>query len=87
MCGKSIGAIVRLAKQYHVPVIVLAASLFSDSHAVSDLGIDAINVLPSGLMSLDAVMEQAASLITQATERALRLVKIRQNIQYKNLTY
>ncbi len=87
MYGKTIAAIAHLAKQYHVPVIALAGSLSPDHHVVYDLGIDAINVLPSGPMSLDAAMEQAASLLTQATERALRLVKIGQNIQYKNLAY
>jgi glycerate kinase len=84
MYGKTIAAIARLAKQYHVPVIALAGSLSPDYHVVYDLGIDAINVLPSGPMSLDAAMEQAASLLTQATERALRLVKIGQDLQYKN---
>jgi glycerate kinase len=84
MYGKTIAAIARLAKQYHVPVIALAGSLSPDYHAVYDLGLDAINVLPSGPMSLDAAMEQAAPLLTQATERALRLVKIGQDLQYKN---
>lgn len=83
MYGKTIAAIARLAKQYHVPVIALAGSLSSDYHVVYDLGIDAINVLPSGPMSLDVAMKQAASLLTQATERALRLVKIGQNTQYR----
>jgi glycerate kinase len=83
MYGKTIAAIARLAKQYHVPVIALAGSLSPGHHVVYDLGLDAINVLPSGPMSLDAAMEQAASLLTQATERALRLVKIGQDMQYR----
>jgi glycerate kinase len=81
MYGKTIAAIARLAKQYHVPAIALAGSLSPDHHVVYDLGLEAINVLPSGPMSLDAAMEQAASLLTQATERSLRLVKIGQNMQ------
>jgi glycerate kinase len=81
MYGKSVGAIARLAKRYHVPVIALAGSLSPNHHVVYDLGIDAINVLPSSPMSLDAAMKQAAPLITQATERALRFMKVGESIR------
>ncbi len=81
--GKSVGAIANLAKQYHVPVIALAGSLGADYHAIYDQGIDAINVLPSGPMSLDYAMEHAALLMSEATERALRLLKIGESMQYR----
>jgi glycerate 2-kinase len=81
--GKSVGAVANLAKQHHIPVIALTGNLLSDYHAIYDLGIDAINVLPSGPMSLDYAMKHAALLITEATERTLRLVKIGQNMQYR----
>jgi glycerate kinase len=76
MYGKSVGAIAHLAKQHLVPVIALAGGLSSNYHAVYDLGIDAINVLPSGPMSLETAMGQAASLMAEATERAMRLVRV-----------
>jgi glycerate kinase len=83
MYGKSVGATARLAKHYRVPVIALAGSLATDYRTLYNLGIDAINALPSGPMSLDYAMEHAALLMTEATERTLRLVKIGQNMQYR----
>jgi glycerate kinase len=82
MYGKSVGAIARLAKQHHVPVIALAGSLSLNHHAVYDLGIDAISVLPSGPMSLEAAMGQAGRLLAGATERAMRLVRVGESIQH-----
>jgi glycerate kinase len=81
MYGKSVGAIAHLAKQHHVPVIALAGSLSTNYHAVYDLGIDAINVLPSGPMSLEAAMGQAGTLLAGATERAMRLVRVGERMQ------
>ena len=83
MFGKSVGAIARLAKQHHIPVIALAGSLRADYRTVYELGIDAINALPSSPMSLDYAMEHAALLLSEATERALRLVRIGGNMRYK----
>ncbi len=84
--GKSVGAMASLAKQYHVPVIALAGSLGADYYAIYEQGIDAINVLPSGPISLDYAMEHATSLMTEATERTLRLLKLGQNMHYMRKT-
>lgn len=74
--GKSVGAVAALAKRYHLPVIALAGGLGQDYQAVYSLGIDAVAVLPSGPMPLSYAMEHAAQLTQDATERALRLIRV-----------
>jgi glycerate kinase len=86
MYGKSVGAIASLAKHYHVPVIALAGGLGEDYQAVYALGIDAINVLPSKPMSLIYAMEHAPTLMSEATQRSLRLLKLGENMQHRRST-
>ena len=74
--GKSVGAVAALAKRYQLPVIALAGGLGQDYQAVYALGVDAIAVLPSGPMPLSYAMEHAARLASDATERALRLIRV-----------
>ncbi len=74
--GKSVGAVASLAKQHSVPVLALAGSLGEQYHALYKLGIDAVAVLPSGPMSLVYAIEHAAQLTSDATERALRLLRM-----------
>jgi glycerate 2-kinase len=74
--GKSVGAVAALAKRYGLPVLALAGSLGDDYRTVYDLGVDAVAALPSRPMTRDYAMEQAAELAADATERALRLVRI-----------
>lgn len=73
--GKSVGAVAGLAKRYGIPVLALAGSLGENYRAVYDLGVDAIAVLPSGPVSLAFAMEHAASLTSDATERAVRTLR------------
>lgn len=73
--GKSVGAVAKLAKRYNLPVLALAGGLGENYQSVYQLGIDAVAVLPSGPMSLAHAMEHAAFLTSDATERALRLLK------------
>ncbi|GER89435.1 glycerate kinase [Dictyobacter vulcani] len=82
--GKSVGAIAALAKQYGVPVLALAGSLGKEYKGIYELGIDALAVLPTGPMSLVYSMEHAALLMSEATERALKLFKL--GLQYKGKT-
>ena len=72
--GKSVGAVAALAKQYHLSVLALAGSLGEQYRSVYALGVDAVAVLPSGPMSLDYAMANAAALTSDTTERALRLL-------------
>ena len=74
--GKSVGAVAALAKRYRLPVLALAGSLGEDYQTIYTLGIDAIAVLPSGPMTLSYAMEHAAHLISDATERALRTLRV-----------
>lgn len=74
--GKSVGAVAALAKRYELPVLALAGGLGQDYQAVYALGVDAVAVLPSGPMTLSYAMEHAAQLTSDATERALRLIRV-----------
>lgn len=74
--GKSVGAVAALAKRYGLPVLALAGGLGEGYQTVYNLGVDAVEVLPSGPMSLTYAMEHADRLLSEATERALRLLRI-----------
>ncbi len=74
--GKSVGAVAELAKRYHLPVLALAGSLGEQYRAVYALGVDAVGVLPSGPISLEYAMAHAATLTSDTTERALRMIGI-----------
>ncbi len=74
--GKSVGAVASLAKRYHLPVLAIAGSLGTQYQSVYQLGIDAVMPLPLHPMTLEYAMEHAAALVADATERALRLVKM-----------
>jgi glycerate kinase len=73
--GKSVGAVAALAKKYDLPVLAIAGGLADDYREIYRLGIDGIAVLPSGPMSLDEAMQQAARLARETTERTLRIFK------------
>src|SRR5579863_8596354 len=72
--GKSVGAVAAVAKRYGLPVLALAGSLGELYRSVYALGVDAVAVLPSGPMSLDYAMANAAALTSDTTERALRIL-------------
>jgi glycerate 2-kinase len=74
--GKSVAAIAILAKKYKLPVLALTGGLGEQYKGLYDLGIDAITVLPSGPMPLVYAMEHAYLLTSEATERALKLLKM-----------
>lgn len=71
--GKSVGAVAALAKKYALPVFALAGGLGDDYREIYTLGIDGIAVLPSGPMNLAYAMAHAAQLLSEATERMLRI--------------
>ncbi len=74
--GKSVGAVAKLAKRYGLPVLALAGSLGENYQSVYSLGVDAVAVLPPGPISSTYAMEHAAALAADATDRALRILKI-----------
>ncbi len=74
--GKSVGAVSSLAKGFGIPVLALTGGLGEDYQVVYNLGVDAITVLPSGPMPLAYAMEHAARLTRDATERAIKLLRV-----------
>ncbi|MBO0790946.1 MAG: glycerate kinase [Ktedonobacteraceae bacterium] len=74
--GKSVAAVAKLAKRYHLPVLAVAGGLGEKYHTTYQLGIDAIAVLPPGPISLAEAMQHATSLTRDATERALRIFEM-----------
>ncbi|GCE13075.1 glycerate kinase [Tengunoibacter tsumagoiensis] len=74
--GKSVGAVAALAKQRDIPVLALAGGLSEGYQGIYQLGIDAVAVLPSRPMSLVYAIHNAATLTRDATERALRILKL-----------
>lgn len=79
--GKSVGAVASLARRYRIPVLALAGSLGPHYQSVYNLGIDAVIALPPRPLTLAYAMEHAAALVSDATERALRLLQVGANLQ------
>ncbi len=74
--GKSVGAVAEIAKRYDLPVLAFAGSLGANYQVVYKLGVDAVTALPSSPMTLAYAMENAARLISDAAERACRLIQV-----------
>ena len=72
--GKGPAAVARHARQAGIPVIAIAGSL-EDETALIEL-FDAVEPLPGGPMTAEEAMRDAGSLLSRATERALRLIKV-----------
>jgi len=81
--GKSVGAVAAVAKRYGLPVVALAGGLGDNYQVVYTLGVDAVAALTPGPMPLTYAMEHGSTLMSDATERALRLIRVGTNI--KNL--
>ncbi len=74
--GKSVSAVAGMAKRYALPVLALAGSLGRGYQAVYDLGVDAVVALPPGPLTLEYAMAHAAELVSDASERALRIFRM-----------
>lgn len=74
--GKSVGAVASMAKRYGLPVLALAGSLGDHYQVVYELGVDAVVAMPSSPITLAYAMEHAAQLISDAAERACRLLQV-----------
>lgn len=73
--GKSVAAVAQQAKRYALPVLAIAGSVGKNYQVVYGLGVDAVTVLPSGPMTLEFAMKHAAALLSDATERMLRVFR------------
>ena len=72
--GKTPVGVAKVAKIHNIPVIAIAGSIADSSDGVYDAGIDAmIDIVPEP-MSLETAIENAASFIATAAERAGRMV-------------
>jgi len=77
--GKSVSVVARLAKEHGRPVIALAGSL-EEGASVAASGLDAIVPIAPGPMPEADMVQQAANLLSQAAERAARLLLVGRNL-------
>lgn len=78
--GKSVAAVASLARRHQVPVLALAGGLGAGYQCIYQFGVDAVMPLSPRPMELAYAMEHAAELATDATERALRLLRTGANL-------
>lgn len=74
--GKVPAEVARRAKRYGKPVIALAGTIGADARVNHDVGIDAYTSIIAAPVALDTAIAKAAELLTDATERTLRLVLV-----------
>jgi glycerate 2-kinase len=74
--GKVPAEVARRAKRHGKPVIALAGTIGKGAHRSHAAGIDAYAGILAAPVLLAEAMDQAAVLLTDATERALRLVLV-----------
>jgi len=74
--GKTVAGIAARAKAYGVPVIAIVGDVAISNEELARYGIGAALSIAPGPISLDESMTNAEKLITEVTERALRLVMI-----------
>ena len=74
--GKVPAEVARRAKRYGKPVIALAGTIGADARVNHDIGIDAYTSIIAAPVALDTAIATAAELLTDATERTLRLVLV-----------
>jgi glycerate kinase len=72
--GKIPAEVARRAKRHGRPVLALAGTLGEGAHEVRAAGIDAYSGILPGPVSLGEAMGRGAEYLTDATERALRMV-------------
>jgi glycerate kinase len=75
--GKTIAGVAAKAKVFGIPVVALAGEVTGDCQELYQHGIDAVLSIAPGPISLKKCMNNAESLITDTTERALRLILIK----------
>ncbi|NKE60148.1 glycerate kinase [Lentzea sp. PSKA42] len=74
--GKVPAEVARRAKRHGKPVIALAGTIGENARANHDVGIDAYASIIAAPVALDTAMARTAELLTDATERTLRLVLV-----------
>ncbi len=74
--GKVPVGVARLAKKYDLPVLALVGQIGPGAETVYEAGIDAIMSMAPGPISLEESISRAGELLTDATSRALRMIKL-----------
>lgn len=74
--GKTVAGIAARAKAHHIPVVAIAGEVAGNYRELYQHGIDAALSITPGPISLEESMANAEKLITDATERALKLILI-----------
>ncbi len=78
--GKAVGAVAAAAKRAGARTIALAGSLAADDATLAALGIAAALPIADGPLTLDESMARAAELLATATTRAMRLIRLGQDL-------
>ncbi|WP_434445557.1 glycerate kinase family protein [Lentzea sp. E54] len=74
--GKVPAEVARRAKLHGKPVIALAGTIGENARANHDIGIDAYTSIIAAPVALDSAIARAGELLTDATERTLRLILV-----------
>jgi glycerate kinase len=78
--GKAVGAVAAAAKRAGARTIALVGSLAADDATLATLGIAAAVPIADGPLTLDESMARAAELLAAATTRAMRLIRLGQDL-------
>lgn len=79
--GKTPAGIARLAGKYGVPVVAIGGGLADDAGAVFNHGINGLEAAIARDMLLDEALANSGEYVANATERAIRLIKIGQEMK------
>ena len=74
--GKTIMGVASRAKGLNIPVIALAGNLAPEYRSIYEQGVTSVMSIAPGPIALDAAIHDAGPLLTEATERSLRMVSI-----------
>lgn len=74
--GKAPVGVAKAAKKYSIPVVCISGGLGDGYESVFENGIDAIISISSGPVSLDKCMLNGANMITSATKRLIRTLRV-----------
>lgn len=76
--GKTPCGVAQLAKEHGIPVIILAGSIGKGIDALYKEGVTAVLSIANKPMTLEQSMAQAAELLEQAAEQAMRIYAVKQ---------
>ena len=74
--GKAPIGVAKAAKQFGIPVLAVVGDIGKDIQAVYDHGIDSVMSIVNRPMPLSTAMAESGDLLTDAVERALRMVRM-----------